>query len=404
MRLSLLFKQKPYIQILFGALLVSLFFPVIRVSAAGRAIFQLLPSGMNVEKDANFDITVSIDPAGENLDTARLSLGFNPEMVRMESFQLGDVFPEVAPGNKIDNDAGMLSTGGFSLTAPIKEKGIFGILTLRALKVGTTALKILPDSRLIAAGVEKIELSSSVGATIKIIENAKQPDGALIVESVSHPDPKKWYQKKEALWQWSAKEGVTVKNYWVGLDHLAITTPKKDKEHLLPAAQNRYQKEGLSDGIWYFHLQAQDQNGTYTDIAQSKIQIDTTAPRVFSPSMEKIQFSEGEAVEILFATTDDTSGIKQYATSLNNGQFASAESPVILKNLKPGNYFFEVRAEDFAGNIVYGQKTFRVYPVIGKTLNQDIQQISYKRLWIIFLSFLFLSAIITIILKKRTKL
>lgn len=91
--------------------------------------------------------------------------------------------------------------------------------------------------------------------------------------------------------------------------------------------------------------------------------IDTVSPNKFEPTLDKEQLSEGEDLTLTFGTTDELSGMAKYEVSINGNDFLEDTSPVVLEDLKAGNYFIEVKAVDLAGNKIYGRAVARVYPV-----------------------------------------
>jgi len=58
----------------------------------------------------------------------------------------------------------------------------------------------------------------------------------------------------------------------------------------------------------------------------------------------------------------DDSGIDHYEVSVNQSAYEQKKSPIVISDLKVGDYLAEVKAVDRAGNERYGKIGFRVYP------------------------------------------
>ena len=138
------------------------------VLAAGSATISLSPTTTSVDTGEDFTLSVLVDPNGESLDTVRVNMSYDPDLLEALRFDLGTQFPSLSPGYEIDNTAGELTYGGYKYGTQVTNEGTFATVTFRALSAGTAAISITSDSKTINDGEEKINTSALRGATITI--------------------------------------------------------------------------------------------------------------------------------------------------------------------------------------------------------------------------------------------
>lgn len=370
-----------------------------------KVLFGAVPE--TVESEKTFDLDIVIDPNGTALDTVRVNLQFTPGILLVDHFQRGSLFPNASPGNSIDNTNGFLSEGGFTLSGPVTEKGVFGTLTLKALKQGKAEVEALATSRLISDGEEKIDTGTLPKVAITVSSADIQAGEDILrvspfVSSLTHKEQEKWYQERRVEFTWRPGSALPVAGYFVAFDQGSTTDPSD----IRASDETTFVQENVQDGVWYFHIKAQLQDKSFSGVEHYKVQIDGTPPRPIVPVIERLQLNEGEENTISFGTTDDTSGIDHYEISLNNAPYQVQESPVSLQNLAAGDYIVKVKAGDRANNVIFGQSTFRVYP---GTLQEGIEagvrpEAGFFRssLWIIILfTLVIISGIILLTLQKK---
>jgi hypothetical protein len=136
--------------------------------ASTTATLSLSPTNTSVETGDEFSLSVLVDANDESLDTVRVDLSFDPDLVEVLSFDLGSLFPNLSPSNDIDNDAGTLSYGAFKFGTPVTSSGTLATVTFHALSEGTATIDVASTSRLIADGEETIDTSDLGSSTITI--------------------------------------------------------------------------------------------------------------------------------------------------------------------------------------------------------------------------------------------
>ena len=324
--------------------------------ALGGAVFLPGASTAAATVGERFSVSLLLDPHGEKIDTARALVTFPPDLVRVEEVTLGTLLPRQAPGNSFDNEAGTVSEGGFLLGSAVESQGTFATITFSPLKAGTAKISIGGSSRLIANGEEK-----GTGAygeeTVTIAEAAADMSPTMALSSLSHPSQDAWYKANTFVVDWSAPEKQTVTGWLTAFDQHPTTDPT-DK---LSAKILTKTVDKISDGTWYFHLKGVLAGATYTRTIHERVQVDTTPPNPIAPTTPRIRYLEGESALLTFGTTDETSGIDHYEVSLNDGAYETATSPMVLRDLKVGDAFVQVKAIDRAGNATFGKTGFRTY-------------------------------------------
>ena len=123
------------------------------VHAGGSATMSLSPANVSVSTGDTFSLTISVSPNGEEIDTARAYVSYPSSLVEVLSFDLGTLFPSEAPGNSIDNSAGMLSEGAFKFGDPVVSSGTFGTITFRALSSGSANIALTSGRFLVPPAV-----------------------------------------------------------------------------------------------------------------------------------------------------------------------------------------------------------------------------------------------------------
>lgn len=341
-------------------LTVLLFIPL-SVSAAGAATMGFTETAITLNAGATADLTISIDPRGEDLDTVRSVFTFDPTVLKIENVVKVGPFDRNTPGNFIDNKNGEVSWGAFTLEGPITTAGPYLRVTVLAKQEGKAKIELTKQSKLISDGEEKIN-TGKLGSVNVSVEPEGQADTSLsliTVSSASHPESSSWYAKADVEVEWVELKGESeIEAYSYAFDQSSDTDPAIYAD---PATTSQT-FEGVKDGIHYFHIKGIQKDGKTTKTTHRRIQVDTTNPNPVAVTVSEDQLLEGESLWLTFATTDETSGVEQYKLSINTSEFLPQESPLELTDLVPGTYFLRVAAVDRAGNITYQGKSVRVYP------------------------------------------
>lgn len=341
---------------LLAILIGSLLLPF-SVGATGGATFAPGVTSAIAAVGERFAVEIVLDPHGEKIDTARALVTFPPDLVRVESVTLETLLPRQSPGNSFDNAAGTISEGGFLLGSSVESKGTFATITFDPLKAGTATISIAASSKLIANGEER-GTGSYGEATVTISAATKDSAPSVSLISLSHPSQDAWYKTNAFVADWTKPDMGTVTGWLTAFDQ----SPTTDPSEKLSAKILTKTVDNVSDGTWYFHLKGVLTGATYTQTVHYRVQVDQTPPNPIAPTTLRIRYLEGESALLAFGTTDETSGIDHYEVAMNDAPYEPAESPLVLKDLRQGEAFVQVKAVDRAGNATFGKTGFRVYP------------------------------------------
>jgi len=359
------------------------------VNAAGAATLGFSESSMSVNEGESFNVEITVYPNGESLDTARAFIGFPADLLEVQNFTLGEIFPNVAPGNITDNGNGYISQGGYLKGAQTGNGGVFGTITFKAIAAGTANLGFVSGSRLISIGEEKINLagSGSTLVTINPVDNVEEfvpekaqveipskeaeetePEDGEVVEqevtisylqvtSLTHSNQNTWYNDGNVIADLTVTGEPLYKvvNYLYSFDAEPVADPSEELEEGI----KQIEISGLEDGVWYFHGRAKFEDDSMSDSVHFRVMVDMTAPSALSPITDKAEINKGETTYLRFSTVDQTSGIGHYEVTID-GKTVTERSPYLLTNLSAGETKIVVTAFDMAGNSVTGETSINV--------------------------------------------
>ncbi len=180
----------------------------------------------------------------------------------------------------------------------------------------------------------------------------------LGIISSSHPDQARWYPTNKASFAWKLPVGMKSASY--ELDDKPATNPAMKPESGAEFAEF----QSLEDGIWYFHLRLEGEDGP-SAVTHYRIQIDTTPPRVHK--IEIREEASGDWPTLFFGAQDKESGVYQYEIIVGSleerGYILSPEEESLkITNVSPGEHTALIKAVDMAGNASYATVEFEVRP------------------------------------------
>lgn len=205
-------------------------------------------------------------------------------------------------------------------------------------------------------------------ATWSFILDTTPPQPAPVISSSTHPDENIWYSKNNPLFSWTTPQDVSgIAGYSYILDQIAETIP----DTVIDTIGNSASYTDVLDGIWYFHVRAQDSAGNWGNPGHYQVRIDITPP----PLPTLLSPADNSATKYPKPTfdwsdvTDDGSGLANYEIEVdNNSNYISPEysATPTVSTAKPGTdllddtYYWHVRAKDNAGNYSAWTGSWRV--------------------------------------------
>ncbi len=381
-------------------LLILTLFIGVSVHAIEPVQFTLLPQEKSASVGENFYVSILFDPKGETIDTVRVYVEFPALLLEIVNTQIGTLFPNVSPGNTIDNEKGFLSLGAYNLQGGVTKSGIIGKITFKGKKTGISTVRIVSDSHAFSEGVEKLDTSVLGEALVTVTSSDDVETTTLSVSSLTHPNQDQWYQGRSMQINWTTKE--IIKAYFTAFDQEPDTEPT---QKWLGSAEVTEFTQDIPDGIWYFHLKGEKKLGGFTESVHFRVQVDQTAPSTLAVTADNAQLSAGKQTLVWFGTIDELSGVDHYEVAVNDAVFTPQSSPIMIKDTKPGTYLIRVKAIDQARNEIYGQTSIRVYEkgVFDEGIGAEVVSVqkNIERLWIFIASLLIISGIIGVMYFRK---
>ncbi|GIW66885.1 MAG: hypothetical protein KatS3mg095_0783 [Candidatus Parcubacteria bacterium] len=165
-----------------------------------------------------------------------------------------------------------------------------------------------------------------------------------VIISKSHPNQDQWSKNNNLDLEWKVPDNVN------RIRLILSTNPNQQPNIIYEPPINSRKINNLSDGIYYFKLQFEN-NEAVSEISVYKIMIDITPPVVEIKELPRKFIYESPKFEIL--TEDNLSGINYFDIYIDNKLVATTNERIIsLDNfdIKPGKHNFIVRVFDNALN------------------------------------------------------
>jgi hypothetical protein len=390
-----------------------LFFNICASAKAGNATLTLSVQNSNFKIGDNFKVTININSGDNNLQIIRAKISYPADLLLAKDFALGELFPRKSPGESIGN--GIIFTGGYRLENGTDANGVLGTVTFKVLKAGQAKIALVSGSNMITP--EPIDIYSggnslSLTLTDKLAgQPAENTEITPIISSPTNPE-NTWSNNNNATVIWEKTKGCL--GYHLNL--ISATQENAGEQIELPATDNTYSYQNLTDGIWTVQMQAQYPSGK-SEIASYTLKIDTDPPLIIQPIIATTADNAENGYQLIFAATDALSGVKSYQIQFDNDAFKEAASPYILTSTEKNSKLAIIRAIDNAGNVanavlaiesyIHDQEAKNLQLQQEKITLFDIKAESVSRSWLEFyialviIGLIFLTSIAWIIFKKR---
>jgi len=350
--------------------LIILFLGMLPV-AAEAATFYFSPSSGSHAVGTTFSVSIYVSSADQAMNAASGVISFPQDKLEATSLsKTGSIFTLWVQEPSFSNSAGTINFEGIVLNPGFTgAAGKIITINFRAKAAGSALVNFSSGSVLANDGKGTNILTSlgnaqfSLGYVGPTVPEATTPSAvsgapsAPQISSPTHPDPNKWYAKKDAKFTWSLPSDVTSVRLLVGKIPAAIPTV------VYTPAINEKEVTNLDDGIWYFHVQLRNASG-WGEISHFRFQIDTQPPEPF-----EIKFVDGKETThpqptLAFETTDEMSRIDYYEVKIDQ------EPPIKIKETEYkmpvqilGEHTVIVKAVDKAGNYTLAMTEINVLPI-----------------------------------------
>ena len=175
-------------------------------------------------------------------------------------------------------------------------------------------------------------------------------DGPSIatLSSSTHPVTGTWYANDSPAFAWSASAAAGIAGYSYLIDRLPGTVPDETSDGTAAAVSY----SGLADGVWYFHVRAEDGLGAWGQTATLAVRIDTTppvtnddAPTGWHDHAVKVTLTAGDASSSVASTSWSTDA----GADWTQGTVVTVAAPAGHAN--DGVHAILYRSADNAGNV-----------------------------------------------------
>jgi len=343
--------------------LTLLFLNLDSVQAAGASLY-LSPASGSFFVGSTFDVSVFVNTGREDVNAVQVDFKFDPKKLQITNPTAGKSFIEVWVSQpSYSNTKGSMSfIGGVPTPGINTSAGLVSTITFRAISRGETTVLFLDSSKVLRNDPEGTDILTSMGRgsyTLLI----PPPEGPQLF-SLTHPDQNKWYKNNNPTFSWEKEEKVTDFSYSFDQDPLGAPDNVSEGDYTSISYSD------VGDGIWYFHVKAK-KDGVLGGVSHFSVQIDSSPPAIFTPTVEPSPKTIERQPLISFITTDAFSGLDYYTLKYIDmtpereeavGFFTEVSSPYRLPSLEIGKYLVVVRAYDEAGNWREGKIEIEIFP------------------------------------------
>jgi hypothetical protein len=350
-----------------------LFVGAATVRAAGASLYLSPPTG-TYQVGNTFSVVVKVNSGGVLINAADGSLNFNSSQLQVLNVsKSSSIFSLWTKEPTFSNSAGIIEFGGGTPTNFTGATGTIFTINFRAIGPGGANLNFLSGSILAAdgkgtnvlasldSGVYTLTSTGIAPPTEEYVPSQNTPAGPIISSS-THPDSEKWYSNNAPRFGWEVTEDITTVRLLA--DHSPFGIPTIFYSE--PLSQK--QLKDLEDGIWYLHVQLQNQFG-WGKVSHFKFQIDTEPPSPFNIQVKEGGETTNPRPTLLFEATDRVSGIDYYEIKIDaeepfkvHGE-VMAHNPYQMPFLTLGQHTVIVKAVDKAGNYTIAMTEINILPV-----------------------------------------
>lgn len=346
------------------ALLIGLFAISNTAFAASVAIS---PASDTFKQGTNFSVSVNVASTDQAMNAASGTITFPKDRLQVVSVSKNNSIVDFwAVEPSFSNTAGTISFEGVVLTPGYQgSAGKILTITFKGKSTGLADVKFSSNKILANDGIGTNIGTAAAGASFTISEAApaepevidldefpvaveEAPEESCetdsLIYSTTHPGTI-WRKENTAIFSWDAGDDIVASR--IAFDHNPNTDPSNVSKPAL--VEKKY--ENVADGVWYFHLSLQDDDG-WTPPEHFKIKIDSKAPEISLKEIPRTDLTDPKVV-IDLSITDTMSCIKQFTLSIDGEEVDYNKLPngnLELETIEPGTHELAVIAYDRAGN------------------------------------------------------
>lgn len=376
-------------KIIFSSLII---FGVLLSNTAFAATLNFTPASGTHEKNKTFSVGVYVGSLDKSMNASSGTVTFPTDKLQVVSIsKSGTIIDFWAQEPSFSNTAGNVKFEGVVLP-PGYQGGNGKILTInfKGKASGIADVKMTGGQVLANDGVGTSILASVGSASFTIKEVEEKPEvididkipevedlpkeeiceADSLIYSTTHPG-QVWRKENTAVFSWDVTDDVVASR--IAFDK----NPNTEPENLSKPALVEKKYENLEDGVWYFHLSLQDNNG-WSETEHFKIKIDTTPPEISLKEIKRDDLTNPKPV-ISLQMSDKSSCIKNFDikidgekvdyNKLSNGNYE-------LETIDPGDHELSVVVYDRAGNQNEAFIDVKINPLETPKVNEYQERVS----------------------------
>ncbi|MDO8676684.1 MAG: hypothetical protein Q7K16_03500 [Candidatus Azambacteria bacterium] len=317
-----------------------------------NSIMKFEPESDVISQFSEKTIAIKVFPGGEAINAVNATIKYDPQTVEVLDIITTNSFcdPSFFLEKEIDKEKGEVRiTCGIPNPGFSDAIGTVAELLVQPLGLQAISLEFSEETQVLANdGLGTNVLRTVTGGYYQVIgqefatANIQNP---FPIFSSSHPNSNRWYKNKNIRLSWSELSGG---NYYYALNHVP-TIDAKDKT--LSIANNYLDISVSEDGIYYFHLQAQDAKGKRGPISSFKIMVDASPPSLPKIKASSEMIKKGDIVRLDFTSEDALSGLQSgFYVKINEGILLPVKPPFYIPFQESGEYPIVIRVFDKANN------------------------------------------------------
>lgn len=357
------------------------------------ATLSILPNTSNVNVGNIVSVKVVVNTQGEYINNGEAIIQFPVDLLEVVSISKSpSVFSLWVEEPNFSNSLGRISfNGGVANPGYSGTGGSIASVTFRAKKAGDASVIFSDAAVRKNDGLGTDVLNSKTSGLIKISAVASEPVPVAptdtgssdvtkpIITSTTHPDQSAWYALDSASFNWKVPSGVT--SIQAVLNKTSNATPNISYDNSV----TQKTLNNLADGVFYFHLRYLSSTG-WGPVAHYQINVDTTAPASFSPTVR----AEGSQNLIKLNAQDATSGISYYTLKIDDGtpikvkKSELVDEEYILPVLNQGTHQVVVSAYDKASNHTEASVDFSSSYISAPVLSLSMSEIQKGEAVVVF--------------------
>ncbi len=347
---------------------IIIFVVLFSTGVAHAATLSFTPATGSHSKDVTFSVGVYVGSIDKSMNAASATVTFPTDKLQVVSLsKAGTIVDFWAVEPSFSNTAGTVKFEGVVL--PPGFQGISGkIITINFKGKATGVADVKVSGQALAndgAGTPLPTTVSGATFTIKAAEapvptpidlDEEQPveesepvpeavcESDSLIYSTTHPGVI-WRKENTAVFSWDVADDIVASR--IAFDKNPSTNPNTLSTPAL--SQKKY--ENLADGVWYFHLSLQDNDG-WSEPEHFKIKIDSTAPEIELAEVPRTDLTNPKIV-LQLSFKDNMSCVKDFAITVDGVEVDYNELPngnIELETIEPGEHELAVVVYDRAGN------------------------------------------------------